>query len=283
MKVKRVPMLLLLLCALLLAAPRFAEGLLLRHTGARLPSAPHIEMTVQTLRAAGVHVETPEPGVWRVAPGVVRGQDIDVEPDLSTAAPFLAAAAATGGRVSVSGWPTVTSQAGDRMREILSTMGCQVDLTDAGASATLTVTGPPAGDLRGADHDLHDVGELTPVVAALSALATTPTRIRGVAHLRGHETDRLHAIETELTRLGGEVVQTDDGLDINPGRLHPTQVETYADHRMVMFAAVLALGVPGTEVVDAQTVAKTYPDFEWAWTRLVHDRGATVVPERGDR
>lgn len=291
--------------ALLLAAPRFDEGLLLRHTGDRLPSTPHIEMTVQTLRAAGVQVEVPRPGIWQVTPGPVRGQRIRVEPDLSTAAPFLAAAAATSGRVSVTGWPTTTSQAGDRMRAILATMGCQVELTDDavatapggaddgaattgaagidGGSATLTVTGPPVGELRGADHDLHDVGELTPVVAALSALAASPTRIRGVAHLRGHETDRLHAIETELCRLGGEVSQTDDGLDISPARLYPAPVETYEDHRMVMFAAVLALGVPGTEVVGSQTVAKTYPDFERAWTRLVLGQGATVMPERGQR
>lgn len=295
--------------ALLLAAPRFDQGLSLRHTGHRLPSTPHIEMTVRTLRAAGVQITVPEPGVWQVAPGPVQGQHIDVEPDLSTAAPFLAAAAATGGRVTVTGWPAHTSQAGDRMRGILTTMGCRVEFTGGdsadppgaepgttadpasvssggmdrdGLRATLTVTGPPVGELRGADLDLHDVGELTPVVAALAALAATPTRIRGVAHLRGHETDRLHAIETELSRLGGEVTQTDDGLEIIPGRLYPAALETYEDHRMVMFAAVLALGVPGTEVLNAQTVAKTYPAFEQAWTALVLDQGATVMPVRGD-
>lgn len=268
--------------ALLLAAPRFDQGLVLRHTGDRLPSTPHIEMTVQTLRAAGVQVSEPEPGVWRVAPGPVRGQRIDVEPDLSTAAPFLAAAAATGGTIRVTGWPTHTSQAGDQMRHILTTMGAQVEFTEtADRVGTLTVTGPPAGELRGADLDLHDVGELTPVVAALAALAATPTRIRGVAHLRGHETDRLHAIETELSRLGGEVTQTDDGLEILPGRLYPGALETYDDHRMVMFAAVLALGVPGTEVLNAQTVAKTYPAFEQSWSALVLGQGATAMPERG--
>lgn len=263
--------------ALLLTAPRFDQGLSLRHTGARLPSTPHIEMTVRTLRAAGVQVRTPGPGVWQVAPGTVRGQEIEVEPDLSTAAPFLAAAAATGGTVQVTGWPTETAQAGDRMRDILATLGCSVGLTEG----VLSVTGPPGGQLHGADLDLHDVGELTPVVSALAALATEPSTIRGVAHLRGHETDRLAAIESELARLGGEVTQTDDGLDISPARLHPAPLETYDDHRMVMFAAVLALRVPGIEVHNAETVAKTYPDFERAWNALVLGPGATAVSSRG--
>lgn len=264
--------------ALLLAAPRFEYGISLRHTGDRLPSTPHIDMTVQTLRDAGVQVATPRPGEWQVAPGRVRGQEIEVEPDLSTAAPFLAAAAATGGTVQVTGWPAETAQAGDRMRDILTTMGCSVELT----GDTLRVTGPPGGQLRGTDLDLHDVGELTPVVSALAALATGTTTIRGVAHLRGHETDRLAAIESELSRLGGDVTQTDDGFEISPARLYPAPLETYDDHRMVMFAAVLALRVPGTEIRNAGTVAKTYPDFEGAWSRLVLGPGATAVPSRGE-
>lgn len=263
--------------ALLLAAPRFEEGLVLRHTGERLPSLPHIDMTVQTLREAGVAVAEPEPGVWQVAPGPVAGRKIEVEPDLSSAAPFLAAAAATGGSVSVRSWPVRTAQAGDRMRQILETMGCGVEAEAAGTtSLTLTVTGPPPGQLQGAELDLHEVGELTPVVAALAAHAVTPTRITGVAHLRGHETDRLHALETELARLGGEVSQTADGLDIQPSRLYPAALETYADHRMVMAAAVLALRVPGTEVLDPGTVAKTFPGFERAWSSLVLGPGATA-------
>lgn len=278
--------------ALLLAAPRFTDGLTVRNTGDRLPSLPHIEMTVETLRAAGVDVQTPQKGVWRVHPGPMPGREVQVEPDLSTAAPFLAAAAATGGSVTVTGWPTRTAQAGDRMRDILATMGARVELADpvaianpsatAGeASTALTVTGPPAGQLQGADFDLHDVGELTPVVAALAALAATPTRITGVAHLRGHETDRLAALEAELCRLGGDVAQTEDGLVIAPSRLFPAALQTYEDHRMVMFAAVLALAVPGTEILGAQTVAKTYPDFELAWTRLVLGPGA-VAPSQDD-
>ncbi|USQ77974.1 3-phosphoshikimate 1-carboxyvinyltransferase [Ornithinimicrobium cryptoxanthini] len=291
--------------ALLLAAPRFEQGLTLRHTGERLPSLPHIEMTVQTLRGAGVQVDTPSRGVWHVSPGLVSGREVTVEPDLSSAAPFLAAAAATGGTVTIGGWPTSTTQAGDRMREILSTMGAQVELappvlntgpndgatgrghggtgthngspgSETTKTAVLTVTGPPPGQLRGADLDLHDVGELTPVVAALAALAATPSRLSGIAHLRGHETDRLAALESELCRLGGDVTQTEDGLDISPTRLFPAQLQTYEDHRMVMAAAVLALAVPGTEVLGAGTVAKTFPSFERVWTSLVLGAGATA-------
>lgn len=265
--------------ALLLAAPRFEQGLTVRHTGNRLPSLPHIEMTVQTLRGAGVQVDSPSRGVWHVSPGPVSGREITVEPDLSSAAPFLAAAAATGGTVTINDWPTSTTQAGDRMREILTTMGARVELAPPvrhTGPAVLTVTGPPPGQLRGADLDLHDVGELTPVVAALAALAATPSRLSGIAHLRGHETDRLAALESELCRLGGDVTQTEDGLDISPARLFPAQLQTYEDHRMVMAAAVLALAVPGTEVLGAGTVAKTFPDFERVWASLVLGAGATV-------
>jgi 3-phosphoshikimate 1-carboxyvinyltransferase len=264
--------------ALLLAAPRFERGLVLRHTGDRLPSTPHIEMTLETLRAAGVDATSPQPGLWQVAPGPVAGHEVDVEPDLSSAAPFVAAAAATGGSVTVTGWPARTTQAGDQLRGILSAMGCTVQLTDSGE---LTVTGPPAAELRGLDIDLHDVGELTPVVAALCALAATPSRIRGVAHLRGHETDRLAALESELCRMGAEVAQTEDGLHITPARLYPAQLQTYEDHRMVHAAALLALRVPGTEVLDAETVAKTFPGFERVWTSLVLGHGATAMSASG--
>lgn len=272
--------------ALLLAAPRFDQGLTLRHTGDALPSTPHIEMTVQVLRESGARVEVPEPGLWRVSPGPLRGRQVDVEPDLSTAAPFLAAAAATGGTVAVTGWPTRTTQAGDQMRWILAEMGCRVLLAAEPDAATgvLTVTGPAAGRLRGADLDLHDVGELTPVVAALSALADSRTQLRGVAHLRGHETDRLAALEAELGRLGADVTQTEDGLVVVPAPLHPAPLRTYEDHRMVMADAVLALRVPGTEVLGAETVAKTYPGFQAAWSALVlgDDPGSTRTTPRAE-
>lgn len=249
--------------ALLLAGARYDEGVDVRHRGGPLPSLPHVEMTVAALREHGVDVDDTTPDRWVVAPGPVRATDVVVEPDLSNAAPFLAAAAVTGGRVTVPGWPAATTQAGDRLRSILDAMGVAVELDADG----LTVTG---GDgLRGVELDLHDVGELVPAVAALAALAGTPSSIRGVAHIRGHETDRLAALATELTRLGGDVTELPDGLEIRPARLHGGEFRTYADHRMAHAAVILGLAVPGVLVEDVATTGKTFPDFPGAWSALV--------------
>lgn len=268
--------------ALLLAAPAFDHGIDLRHTGATLPSQPHIAMTVAVLRAAGVEVEelTAEghtagastgwaPTRWRVHPGPVRGGRVVVEPDLSNAGPFLAAALAAGGTVRVPRWPATTTQAGDAMRDLLTRMGATAQLDEDGV---LAVTGPADRRILGLDADLHDVGELAPTVAALAALAVTPSRLRGIAHLRGHETDRLAAIVTEITRLGGIARETEDGVEIDPAPLHGGVVQTYEDHRMATFAAILGLRVPDVRVVDVGTTAKTLPDFPAMWQALV---GAT--------
>jgi len=249
--------------ALLLAGARFDEGLVLRHAGGALPSAPHVTMTVEVLRDAGVVLDDAEPDTWRVAPGPISPLDVSVEPDLSNAAPFLAAAAVTGGRVTVPGWPERTTQAGDGLRDLLDQMGADVDLTREG----LTVRG--TGDLYGVDADLHDVGELTPVVAALAALADGPSQLRGIAHLRGHETDRLHALATELNALGGDVTETEDGLHIRPRPLHGGVFATYADHRLATAAAVIGLRVPGIGVEDVGTTAKTLPDFPGLWLGML--------------
>lgn len=251
--------------ALLLAGARYDDGLTLVHVGDGLPSRPHIDMTLQSLAQVGVDVREEPVCTWRVEPGPVRGIEVTVEPDLSSAAPFLAVAAATGGTVTVPDWPTRTTQAGDAMRELVVRMGAEARLGPAG----MTVTGPAAGGLRGVDADLHEVGELTPVVAALCALASGPSRLRGVGHLRGHETDRLAALETELTRVGADVQQTDDGLLITPRPLRPATLETYHDHRMAMAACVLGAAVPGTRVVDVETTAKTFPGFADMWAGLV--------------
>ncbi|MGC1207761.1 MAG: 3-phosphoshikimate 1-carboxyvinyltransferase [Ornithinimicrobium sp.] len=252
--------------ALLLAGARFERGLRLAHVGAGLPSRPHIEMTLDVLAEAGVIAHELEPGLWVVEPGPIAPLDVTVEPDLSSAAPFLALAAVTGGTITVPDWPTSTTQAGDAMRGVLTAMGATTDIGDTG----LRITGPAPGALRGIDVDLHDVGELTPVIAAVAAHASTPSRLRGVAHLRGHETDRLSALHTELSRMGGHAEQHDDGLTITPTPLRPAQLQTYHDHRMAMAAAVLGVRVAGTTVVDVSTTAKTYPDFAHRWTELVH-------------
>jgi 3-phosphoshikimate 1-carboxyvinyltransferase len=249
--------------ALLLSGARFEQGLLVRHVGPPIPSEPHLTMTVEALRDVGVEVDDGTPESWRVYPGPVGALDVQVEPDLSNAAPFLAAAAVTGGRVTVPGWPQYTTQAGDALRDLLDMMGAEVSLDRDG----LTVTG--TGELFGLDADLHAAGELTPVVAALAALADSPSHLRGVAHLRGHETDRLAALATELNRLGGDVTETADGLVIRPRPLHGAVFETYADHRLATAAAVLGLRVPGVGVVDVATTAKTLPGFTELWTRML--------------
>lgn len=248
--------------ALLLAGPRYDEGVDVRHVGGPLPSLPHVAMTVQALRDHGVAVEDDEPNRWRVRPGPIRAVDVAIEPDLSNAAPFLAVGAVTGGSVTVADWPARTTQAGDRLREILTLMGCEVSQDARG----LTVTG--RGPLRGVDLDLRDVGELTPAVAALAALATTPSSLRGVAHIRGHETDRLHALATELNRLGGRVSELPDGLRLEPAPLHGGVFRTYADHRMAHAAVILGLAVPGVLVENVATTSKTFPDFPSAWSAL---------------
>ncbi|AQZ68935.1 5-Enolpyruvylshikimate-3-phosphate synthase [[Actinomadura] parvosata subsp. kistnae] len=336
---------------LLLAAARFEKGITIRHVGPPVPSLPHIEMTIEMLRAVGVRVDAGERDVWRVEPGPIAARDMTVEPDLSNAAPFLAAALVTGGTVTIPAWPLHTTQAGDALRDLLTTMGATVTRTPAhstspattaagvdattagsdptatgsgatatgsgataadlgtaamGSGATATVsgttttgsgttttgsgttttgsgttsTGPGTTDLvvtgtghiTGIDADLRDVGELTPTIAALAALASTPSRIRGVSHLRGHETDRLAALATEINRLGGDAEETDDGLIIRPRRLHGGTFHSYDDHRMATAGAVIGLAVPGVEVENIATTAKTLPEFVQMWTAMLEAR-----------
>jgi 3-phosphoshikimate 1-carboxyvinyltransferase len=246
---------------LLLAAPRYGKGAEVRHEGPPVPSGAHLTMTVEMLREAGAMVET-APDVWRVHPGGLRGGVVDVEPDLSNAAPFLAAALVTGGRVSVRGWPAETTQPGDALRHLLAEMGATV----AYERGDLTVRG---GAIHGIDADLGDVNELTCVLAALAALADGPSRLRGIAHMRGHETDRLAALTSEINGLGGDVRELPDGLEIRPRPLHGGVFRTYDDHRMVMAAAVLGLAVPGVEVENPATVGKTLPEFGELWAGML--------------
>ncbi len=253
--------------ALLLSGARFNQGVEVRHVGGPLPSMPHIRMTVDMLRAAGARVDTPEsggePNVWRVTAGALLGRDLVVEPDLSNAQPFLAAALITGGRVTIPDWPAHTTQPGDALREIFTEMGGRCELDERG----LTLTG--TGRIHGIDVDLSDVGELTPGIAAVAALAESESRLRGVAHLRLHETDRLAALATEITRLGGQCEETRDGLVITPRPLHGAVFRTYADHRMATSGALLGLRVPGVQVEDVATTAKTLPGFDAMWERMV--------------
>ena len=251
---------------LLLAAAGFDRGITVRHEGPPVPSAPHLRMTVRMLRAAGAAVDESVPNVWAVEPGRLSGRGWDIEPDLSGAAPFLAAAMVAGGSVTVPGWPVATTQPGDRLRELLTAMGGQCTVTTDG----LTVRG--TGGVHGLDADLSEVSELTMVLAALAVLADSPSRFTGIAHIRGHETDRLGALARELTALGADVAELPDGLAIKPGRLHGGTFQTYDDHRMAHAAAVLGLAVPGLRLSDVACTAKTMPAFPSLWESMVGGR-----------
>lgn len=249
------------LSALLLSGPAFERGVTVRLLG-KTPSEPHIAMTMDMLRRFGAAPER-DGSEFHVPPATLALSEYTVEPDLSSAAPFVVAPLVAGGRVHVEGWPSETTQPGDRLRSLVWELGGEAVLEGDG----LTVTG--TGTVAAATLDLHEVGELTPVLAALLCFADGPSEIRGVAHLRGHETDRLAALATELSALGGDVTETDDGLRIHPAPLHGGTFHTYDDHRLVMAGAVLALRVPGITVENPATVGKTYPGFVSDWERLV--------------
>ncbi|MCU1544794.1 MAG: aroA [Microbacteriaceae bacterium] len=262
---------------LLLAAPRFENGLTLRHTGETLPSMPHIEMTIATLAARGVVVESPEPGVWVVAPQQIRGLEVDIEPDLSNAAPFLAAAIVAGGTVAIHGWPAQTTQVGAHLEKLLPLFGGSAR-RDGTALLIDGGRGIRGGlELPGVDIDLSLGGELAPVLVALAALASGPSRITGIGHLRGHETDRLAALAAEINGLGGDVTELDDGLQIRPAPLHGGAWKSYHDHRMAQAGAVIGLAVAGVEVDDIGTTAKTLPEFPQLWADLVRDPDEIVT------
>ena len=253
---------------LLLSAPRYEQGITVRHEGGTLPSMPHIDMTVAMLRQAGVEVEEGE-NWWKVHPGTIQGGTWKIEPDLSNATPFLAAALVTGGVLTVNDWPATTTQPGDAFRQIIMDMGATAEQTPEYFRAV----GNPEGKLNGIELDMSQIGELTPTVAALAALADTPARLTGIAHLRGHETDRLKALATEINNLGGDVTELEDGLEINPAPLHGGLWKSYADHRMATAGAIIGLRVEGVEVDDIDTTAKTLPGFAQMWEKMLNAHG----------
>jgi len=250
---------------LLLSGAAFSDGLTIVHTGESVPSAPHIAMTVSMLRDAGVDVDDSSANRWRVAPGPIAARDWTIEPDLSNAVPFLAAAVVSGGNVRISGWPPASIQPVGDILAILEKLGSVVRQ----GGSYLEVQG--AQNYSGFDVDLHDVGELTPAVAALAALASegSVSQLSGIAHLRGHETDRLAALSAEINRLGGRCEETPDGLRITAQPLHGGVWQSYADHRMATAGAIVGLRVPGVEVEDIGTTAKTLPDFPQLWADML--------------
>jgi 3-phosphoshikimate 1-carboxyvinyltransferase len=254
--------------ALLLAGCKYDAGVSVIHSGSALPSMPHIDMSVEVLRELGIRVDIDikdsTNATWTVHPGVPRSFNVTVEPDLSNAAPFLAAALVCGGSVAIPDWPTQTTQAGDALVKLLPKLGATVSRD----GSDLVVTG--GSQINGIDVDLHDVGELTPVIAALCALATGPSTLRGIAHLRGHETDRLAALVTEINKLGGKATETADGINIEPAKLHGGKFATYSDHRMAMAGAVLGLAVADLVIEDIATTSKTLPNFPNMWQEMVN-------------
>ena len=252
------------LSALLLVAPSMEEGVTVTHRGGSLPSMPHIEMTVAMLRDFGADVTVdPAAQTWSVKAGALHGKDLVIEPDLSNASPFLSIAMVCGGSITISDWPRATTQPGDQLRDIFTQMGATVELKDDG----LTLTG--GSSIHGIDIDLHDVGELTPSIAALAALADSPSHLRGIGHLRLHETDRLAALTCEINALGGNVVEEETALHITPAPLHAGVFHTYEDHRLATAGAVIGLVTPGIEVENVATTRKTLPDFPGLWNSLV--------------
>lgn len=258
---------------LLLAAPRFDVGLHLIHQGERLPSIPHIDMTVEALAHRGVHVERPGAGEWVVPAGPLRGKDIAIEPDLSNASPFLAAAMVVGGSVSVTGWPAHSTQPGAMLGDILSLMGARV--VRRGGALTVTAA---AGGIQGVDLDLSAAGELTPTIVGLAAFAQSPTTLYGIGHIRGHETDRIAALVGELRALGGEAEELPDGIRIVPRPLHGGRWRAHHDHRLATTGALVGLAVPGVEIDDIGTTAKTMPEFPALWQGMLESGSDDAAP-----
>ena len=263
--------------ALLLLGPATENGITVKHVGDSLPSQPHIDMTIQMLRQFGGEIEVIGNSTWIVKPAKLTGQDFVIEPDLSNAAPFMAAAMICGGQVTIKDWPKNTTQPGDQLRKIFTQMGAQISFTDQG----LQVKG---GDkIIGIDIDLHDVGELTPSIAAVAALAATPSALRNVGHLRLHETDRLEALAAEINKLGGDVTQTPTDLIIKPAPLKTNSdnahandndnnqyiFHSYDDHRMATAGAIIGLAVDGVVVENIETTKKTLPDFPGLWHKML--------------
>ena len=265
--------------ALLLMAPATELGITIKNIGQTLPSQPHIDMTISMLRLFGATVEVnqdssaPSKTSWRVLPGKLTGQDLIVEPDLSNAAPFMAAAMVCGGTVVIRDWPKESTQPGDQLREIFTRMGAKIEFTQAGLS--ISSSSPSHNSIAGIDIDLHDVGELTPSIAAVAALASTPSTLRNIGHLRLHETDRLSALATEINKLGGEVIETATDLEIKPRSLTvnssqaPYLFNSYEDHRMATAGAIIGLAVPGVIVENIETTKKTLPNFPELWSQML--------------
>ncbi|PPG29616.1 3-phosphoshikimate 1-carboxyvinyltransferase [Pseudoclavibacter sp. RFBB5] len=266
---------------LLMAGARFEDGLTLIHSGDRVPSQPHIDMTLAALRERGVEIDDSEAGTWRVSPGSIDGRELTIEPDLSNAEPFLIAAIVAGGSVSIEDWPATTTQVGSHLEHLLPLFGAQISVADGVLTCTVERGIAEGAELPGVDLDLSEAGELAPNLAALCGLCTTTSRITGIAHLRGHETDRVAAIAAELRGIGCEVTELDDGLEIVPGPRTAHEWRSYEDHRMATSGAIVGLAIEGVTVDDIHATSKTLPQFTQLWQDML-DQGTVGDPDEGE-
>lgn len=248
--------------ALLLVAPRAKAPLTVQVNGS-YPSSSHVDMTVECLQSRGAQVKSLAAGTWQVIPGPISGGAVEIEPDLSNAGPFILAPLLAGGQMLIKNWPAQTTQVGDKWRELVTLLGGNAIHVEG----DLLVSG--SGQVSGVEVDLSDGGELVPALAAAAALASTPSAISGIGHLRGHETDRLSALVNEINKLGGNAVASEDSLYIDPAPLHGGIVSSYADHRMATFGALLGLKVPGIQVDDISCTSKTMDDFPGLWNQML--------------
>ncbi len=250
--------------ALMLVGAKFKNGLTIKHVGQNLPSLPHIEMTIEMLKEVGVKTNQINATTWRIDNQNIYSKNWLVEPDLSNAGPFLAAAMVTKGEIKINDWPLQTTQAGNSWIEILSLMGANIQLN----SKQLILKNE--SDIKGINYNLNNVGELTPVLVAISLFANSKSEFTGISHLRGHETDRLAALVENITAIGGDAKETEDGLIINPKQLHGGVWKAFDDHRMATAGAVIGLKVKDIYVDDISTTSKTLPNFENLWNKMVN-------------
>jgi 3-phosphoshikimate 1-carboxyvinyltransferase len=250
--------------ALMLVGAKFNNGLTIKHVGQNLPSLPHIEMTIEMLKEVGVKTNQINATTWRIDNQTINSKNWVVEPDLSNAGPFLAAAMVTKGEIKINDWPLQTTQAGNSWIEILSLMGANIQLN----SKQLILKND--SEIKGINYNLNDVGELTPVLVAISLFANSKSEFTGISHLRGHETDRLAALVENITAIGGDAKETEDGLIINPKQLHGGVWKAFDDHRMATAGAVIGLKVKDIYVDDIATTSKTLPNFEEMWNKMVN-------------
>ena len=251
--------------ALLQIAPYAERDVVLDLKEGVLVSRPYVDVTLDVMRTFGADASfLDDRRLWVSNRAQYRGIHYIVEPDASTAAYFFCAAALTGGRIRVEDLPGRSAQADMGLLLVLEQMGAQVTRSES----SVTVQGPPRGTLRGVDVDMNAMPDAVLAAAVTAAFATSPTHIRNVANLRIKETDRLHALETELRKLGTSAHADADALHIEPKPMHGATIATYDDHRMAMAFALAGLLVPGVVISDPGCVSKSWPGYFDAFGRL---------------